>query len=225
MRNLILVVSLCLLIVLNIQAQIISEPQDNGWHGLIINVSSVDDAVKSLGKPVKDETNQKVEVVSVRGEDWLNGTQKQKIFRKLTFEKPERFAKARLYFKDNLLVVIELQPKSATEADFKPHNTVFGGKPLGKPEEFAIKGDPTTDKEIRAYYEMIGITEKCFVFARIDNTEPEAVGLFGANPTYNRKRKEKKKRDSNGNFPGNVNLLQIISRSLYEENKNLGNLK
>lgn len=229
----IFVAILCLMVVLPCQAQEI-KTQSDGWGGLVLDVSTVEDAVKKLGKPAKDETNKNVEIISYRGEDWLNIPKNQKVFRKLTFNKPQNFAKAKLYFKDDKLAIIELEAKYAFEegwldpddlnkivdADFKPHNSVFGGSKLSSPAEFAVSGDPKTKGELRAFYEMIAVTEKSFVFAAVQNTEPTAIGLFGRNPLYGKEKKDKKKRDANGDFPGNVRVLQIISRSLSTDAKN-----
>jgi hypothetical protein len=232
MRNFIFVVAVCLLAFLPSQAQEAARTQADGWLGLTLNVSTAEDAVNILGKPVKDEAGKTVEILSRRGGEWLNVSDNQKVFRKLTFDEPEGFAKARLYFKDGKLAVIELQPKytaeegwidpddlaEVVEADFKPHNSVFGGKKLPAPQEFAVSGDPSTKEDkLHAFYEMIAVGEKFFVFASVDNNKPMAVGLFGRNPSYRQKSKEKKARDKNGEFPGYVNQIQIVSRSLAVE--------
>lgn len=221
MRNFIFVAVLCLLAFLPSQAQEI-KTQFDGWRGLTLDVSTVEDAVAKLGKPTKDEINKDVEIISRHGADWLNITKNQKIFRKLTFDKPEGFAKAKLYFKDNKLAIIELEAKYAFEegwldpddlnevvdADFKPFNAMFRDNKLPSPAEFAGFDDPTTKKEFRAYYEMIAVTEKSFVFAGVENREKFSV--LGGNSVVN----SKKKRDKGGSLPGNVRTLQIISRSL-----------
>lgn len=146
----------------------------------------------------------------------------------MTFDKPEGFAKARLYFKDNKLSVIELEAKYAFEEgwldpddlnkvfdlNFKPHNAVFGGKKLPPPDEFAVSGDASTKNEFHAFYEMIAVTEKSFVFVGVNNSEKFSV--LGGNSESN----AKKKRDKGGEFPGNVRTIQIISRSFSNETKN-----
>jgi hypothetical protein len=233
MRNFIFVVVLCLLAFLPAQAQEISKVQVDGWRGLKFDVSTVEDAVKALGKPAKDEANKNVEIISRRGADWLTVSENEKVFRKLTFEKLENFAKARLYFKNDKLAVIEFEAKRVSEegwldpddltevveADFKPHNAVFGGKKLSSPREFAVSGDPSTKDKFHAFYEMVAVSEKFFVFASVDNREPIPVGLFGKNPSYRQNSKAKEKRDKNGDFPGFVREIQIFSRSFSTEAK------
>jgi hypothetical protein len=200
----------------------------NGWHNLTLNISSVENAITEFGKPKKDETNKGVEIISARGAEWLSLSKDSKTFRKLTYEKPDVFAKANLYFKDNKLAIIELYPKYEFEngwldpddlnrifdAKFNPHNSVFGGKPLGTPDEFVAAGNTMAIKDLRAFYEMIAVTEDCFAFASVDNREPIGIGLFGRNPLYDAEVKDKKRRDAHGEFPGFVTVVQIISRAL-----------
>jgi hypothetical protein len=78
-------------------------------------------------------------------------------------------------------------------------------------------GDPTVSKGIAAYYEMIGISAKSFVFADVNNSDPTGIGLFGRNPLYGSEVKAKKKRDAGGKFPGYVTELLIIERSLSKK--------
>jgi hypothetical protein len=200
----------------------------DGWRGLVLDVSTPEDAIRILGKPSKDKDKQAFTLVAAR--EWLGSVEKQKIFRKLTFKKPEGFAQATLFFKDNKLVMIELEGKYEFEegwldpdhlfkifsADFKPHNKIFGGKRLLPPEEFSRVGDPAT-KDFAYYYDMIAVAERSFILADVNNSEPSAAGLFGANPSYNRDQKDKKRRDAGGKFPGNVEKIQIISRSLTKD--------
>lgn len=197
----------------------------DGWRGLVLDGSTVEDAIRILGQPSKDKDKQRVELVAAS--EWLGDLEKQKLFRKLTFKKPEGFAQATLFFKDNKLVIIELDGKyefqegwldpdalfSLFNADFKPHNKIFGGKRLLPPEEFSRVGDAAT-KDFAWYYDMIAVAERSFILADVKNSEPSAVGILGANPSYSRETKDKKKRDAGGKFPGFVEKVQIISRSL-----------
>jgi hypothetical protein len=231
MRSLLLSLALCFITVLTSYSQSTIGPAADGWHDLHLGISSVDDAIKQLGRPAKDEVNKGLEILSPRGADWLSFTKDQKIFRKLTFEKPELFRKAKLYFFESKLAVIQLDAHyefedgwldpddldKIVDVKFLPHNSVFGGKPLGTPVEFVANGDPTVSKRIAAYYEMIGITAKSFVFANVNNTEPIAIGLFGRNPLYKSEAKAKKNRDSGGKFPGYVTELLIVDRGLSKK--------
>lgn len=221
MKNLVFAISMSILALTPCAGQSMS-----GWRGLHFG-SAPEEVVKIMGPAKKDQLNQKLVVNSARGAAWLSVDEKEKIYRKMIFDKPEGFAEAKLFFRDNKLVAIELQPKYKSEAgwldpddlasafkvDFKPHNAVFGGKPLGTPQEFGSNGDPATKLNLHAFYEMIAVAEDSFIFASVDNREPINLSLFGGS-NGRRESKDKEARDTGGEFPGYVTSVQIFSRTI-----------
>lgn len=100
---------------LNAQAQVTAQP--DGWRGLIVDVSTPEDAIRILGQPSTDKSNQSLRLLMV--DKWLEGGKyNQKLFRKLTFKKPEGFDEARLSFFENKLVMIELEPRTGNVPDW-----------------------------------------------------------------------------------------------------------
>ena len=91
------------------------EVQSDGWRGLVLDVSTPEDAVRVLGKPSKDEDKVSVRVWGV--DNWLNGEERRKIFRTLSYKSGEvkgvEFVE--LAFLDGRLVVITLRELPAPD--------------------------------------------------------------------------------------------------------------
>ncbi len=75
------------------------------WSGLMLDESTVEDAVAALGEPRKDRQDQKL-TTTIAG--WLD---RESRFRKLEYRKVAGVDRAYLYFLDDYLKVIELDLK------------------------------------------------------------------------------------------------------------------
>lgn len=84
------------------------KPSLNSWKGLVLEQTTPDDATKSLGTPTKDKSGEKF--VPTIYSNWF-GNKPIDGFRVLTFKGIEGFDRAELYFKDGILMVIDLDLK------------------------------------------------------------------------------------------------------------------
>lgn len=197
------------------------------WHGLTLNVSTPEDAIRILGKPSSDKANQSLQIFLL--DKWLAGKHNQKVFRTLTFKKPEAdFAEAQLSFFDNKLMMISLEAKHDDETWVDPNNLNqwFGikftprirkvGQKLLSPQEFESNAGGAPPKSRHGDYDMIGVSERSFILARVDNMEDVPVGIFtrGDVAGARHRNKERKERDAAREFPGRIFIIQIISRKL-----------
>ena len=144
-------------------------PRADGFGGLFLNKTSVEDATRVLGKPVSDKTD-KLDVSKLA--KWLDPKCKEKIFRHLSFKDVGDFSRIELSFLENTLVTIELDFKR----NVSPQNldNIFG-------LEFAVIGATTGPSDlpnqpgryparfIPEYYPFaynkIGISEDVFILA------------------------------------------------------------
>ncbi len=203
----------------------------DGWRGLVIDVSTPQDAMRALGQPSGDKSNQSLRLVMV--DKWLaGGKYNQKIFRELTFKKPAGFKEARLSFLENRLVLIELEAATGDaqnwldpddlaatfDTKFAAEDWHFGKKlpPLSEFEQ-SLGSDPP--KKFTEFYDMVAVSERSFILATVDNRTARPMGLFtpGCSSCAKRENREKKERDAGGTFPGQVSLIEIVSRNLGGE--------
>ena len=210
------------------QEQVTARP--DGWHGLVLDVSTPEDAIRVLGQPSGDKSNQSLKIVMV--DKWLaGGKYNQKIFRELTFKKPAGFKEARLSFLENKLVLIELEAAlgdvqnwldpddlAATfNTKFAVEDWHFGKKlpPLGEFEQ-SLRNDPP--KKFAEIYNLIAVSARSFILATVDNTTARPMGLFTHGcPSCKEENRKKKERDAGGTFPGQVSFIEIVSRNLGGE--------
>ena len=204
--------------------------QTDEWRGLVIDVSTTDDAIRVLGKPKSDKSGQTLKLILV--DKWLPGAKyNQKVFRRLTFKKPEGFEEAQLSFLDDRLVLIELTPRTGEVPDWidpdelrDTFNANFTysewhfGKKLPPLEEFQ-KSDSAPPKKFAELYHLIAVTDRSFIIAGVDNIEARGTSLFGPPCTGCAKSENKKRkaRDAGGTFPGQVWGIQIVSRKLAND--------
>jgi hypothetical protein len=211
------------------------EIQADGWRGLTLDVSTLEDAVRILGKPSRDEEKVSVRIWGI--DNWLVGKEKQKIFRTLKYkwEKVKGVEFVELAFLDGKLVVVTLEglptpdrrqagwidPDKLEEIFsvlFKPRKRE-ASKNLPSLSEFQASA-PTELIKYENYYDLLGVADKSFIVALVDNEKDISgfVGIFGADPTARSREKEKKKIrkaiDQGGKYPGYINALKIISRRL-----------
>jgi hypothetical protein len=217
------------LFLLCITASFAQQPpaQPGGWHGLLLGVSTPEDAIRILGQPSGDKSLQSLRLTLV--DKWLaGGKYNQKIFRQLRFKKPPGFEEAGLSFLDNKLVLIRLSARTGDIPDWiDPDNlsTTFNtkfiysewhfGKKLPPLSEFE-KLDSTPPKKFAELYNMIAIIDQSFIVAGVDNIKARGLSLFGPPCTgcAKRENKNRSQRDAGGSFPGQVTFIEIVSRKL-----------
>ena len=207
-----------------------SSLQPDGWRGLIIDVSTPQDAIRILGQPSSDKSGQSLHLVLV--DKWLSGGKyNEKVFRILRFKKPDGFNEAWLSFREDKLVLINLVPHTGNVPDWidpdhlaEMFNSKFiysewhFGKKLPPLAEFE-KLDSTPPKKYAEIYHMIAITDRTFIMGYVDNEKSYGIGLIGPPCTgcANAENKKKKARDAGGTFPGQVSGIDIVSRKLGTE--------
>lgn len=179
------------------------QPKPDRWRGLFLNDATPDDAISKLGKPETDKIDS-IRIYEIG--KWFTEEQKKKLFRKLTYKDVEGIKKAELSFKDNKLVLIELHfekklsPHALSNSygiEFKPH---FGG--LFSGQEARSKSGLNQPINYPPSYSLVGKAEKSIICATVGNGIGSALkDVAGV-------------ADGEGNFPGKVIMMQIISRSL-----------
>jgi hypothetical protein len=197
-------------------------PRPDGWDGVVLNVSSPDDAIRLFGVPARDKD--KVALELPRPLSWLSDKYKEKVFRTLTYKKLRDYKQVQLSFLDGKLVSIILEaPDAELEQNwidpddleslfgvsFKPHKRKRNSK-LPAPSEFEAKAPTELQKNEYAYwYDMIAVSENSFIVAIADNYQYRS-GLFDSPDV-----KRRKKINAVGTkYPGYVSEIEIISRSL-----------
>lgn len=184
-------------------------PKPNEWKGLKIDRTTAEEALKKFNTPKKDE---KDKILAIKNK-WLTKKAQEKIWRVLHWENIEGFEDVKLFFdENNKLVVIQLEPKQLTAQAFSnaydiPLKPMFSGFSEGlNPKNFERNEGKLYAKNYPSIYQIIGVTDDVFLFAGISNSSmgsilKESMGV----------------KDAEGNYPGKVYILQLISRNL--ENK------
>ncbi len=201
--------------------------QPDGWHGLVVDVSTGEDAIRILGQPSSDKSAQSLHLNLV--DKWLEGGKyNQKIFRRLTFKKLEGLEQVQLSFFDNKLVLIQLETRTGEVPDWVDPDDLAAmfnakftysewhlGKKLPPLAEFE-KLDSTVPAKFSELYYMIAITTRSFIVAGVDNIKSRGLSPIGPPCTgcANAENKKRKARDAGGNLPGQVWSIAIVSRKL-----------
>ncbi len=137
----------------------------DGFYGLMLNDTTLNDARNALGQAVADKTDSLD--VSKLGK-WLDAKHKEKIFRQLTYKNRD-FTRIELSFLDEKLVMIDLEFAKKYEATklstlFAVEFAALGGpislpdKPGQMPGGFIAMGYPP-------YYAKVAISDKTFLLA------------------------------------------------------------
>lgn len=201
---------LCCTVTITTQEQ--DSPKPDRWRGLIIDQSTPEDASRILGNPAKDKVGS-LTVYSLHR--WVSKKHKEKVFRNLEFKKPEGVEKATLSFLNDKLVMITLDIKSGTVAPNALSN-IYGVpfQPMVSAMDLALFSKDYEQNQGKVYpktypttYALAAISERSFVSAMISNV-PSFLGALGKSAGV---------QDEPGSFPGKVEFIQIISRTL--ENK------
>lgn len=219
--QLLAVITILLVSFVSLRAQT-DTPRPDGWRGLVLNVSTPDDAIRLFGPPAKDKD--KTALDPVRPLSWLSEKYKQKVFRTLTYKKLHGFKQVQLSFHENKLVLVSMEAPNAElekewidpddleslfAATFKPHRRKYKSK-LPPPAEFQANEPAELQKDDYDYwYDMIAVTENSFIVAVADNYK-YIDGIFESRDT--KKRKEINARGTR--YPGYVSEIEIISRTL-----------
>ena len=198
------------------------EPRPDGWAGMVLNVSSPDDAISLFGTPAKDKD--KIALDLPRPLSWLSDGYKEKVFRTITYKKLHDYKQVQFSFRDGKLVSISMEtPDAELEENwvdpddleqlfgvaFKPHKRKYNSR-LPSPSEFQANAPTELKKDEYAYwYDMIAVSEKSFIVAIADNYKYRS-GLFDSPDV-----KRRKKINARGpRYPGYVSNIEIVSRTL-----------
>ena len=201
------------------------EGRSDGWAGMVLDVSTPEDAVRLFGSPAKDKD--KVAIDFPRPLSWFSDKYKQKVFRTLTYKKLQNYKQVQFSFLDGKLVAIMMEaPNAEIEKDwvdpddlenlfavvFKPHKRQYKTK-LPAPSEFQNNAPTELKKDDYDYwYDMIAVSDKSFIVAMTDNYQ-YISGLFES-----RDAKLRKKINARGlRYPGYVSDIEIISRSILAQ--------
>lgn len=160
------------------------------WKGFVFEQTTPEDAVRVLGAPLKDETNQKLSYTFNRAEAWIDKrVTAQNIFRRMRFAKTAEKIEPVLYFRNDKLVSIEFRDPGELNApndlpqyfnaEFKAHITKseWTNKSIELPpvKVFASSQTPVKGKCCKlVYYNFIAVRKASFIFAGIDNEEPSS---------------------------------------------------
>lgn len=167
-------------------------PKPDRWRGLILDESTAEDALKTLGKPSKDKT-----------------VTKQTVSRIVTFKNLEGISEARLIFEKDRLVVISLKPSQKIDAkaipniyglEFEPR--VSGFEEAINPRDYERHKGKVYPKTYPAVYELISVTPRSRVTCLIANNSFGSILKQSAGV-----------RDES-EFPGHAILIQLVSRTL-----------
>lgn len=198
------------------------QARSDGWQGMVLDVSTPEDAVRLFGTPAKDKDRVILELP--RPISWLSDKYKQKIFRTLTYKKLRDYKQVNFSFLDSKLVAITMEaPDAELEKNwidpddlenlfavvFKPHKRQHK-RQLPTPSEFQSNAPTELKKDDYDYwYDMIAVSDKSFIVAIADNYQ-YISGLFES-----RDAKLRKKINARGlRYPGYVSDIEIISRTL-----------
>lgn len=198
------------------------EARSDGWAGMVLDVSTPEDAVRLFGNPAKDKD--KVALEFPRTLSWFSDKYKEKAFRILTYKKLQGYKQVQFAFLDTKLVAIMMEaPNAELEKEwidpddledlfavvFKPHKRQYNTR-LPTPSEFQTNAPTELKKDDYDYwYDMIAVSEKSVIVAIADNYQ-YISGLFES-----RDAKLRKKINARGlRYPGYVSDIEIVSRTL-----------
>lgn len=192
-------------------------PQANEWRGMRLDESAAADVLQKFGAPVSDKIGARFYVIKSK---WLTSALKNKKWRVIHYENIDDFKDIKFIFDEtDKLRIIHLEPKGLTaqafsgayEADMKPY---FSGiDEAAAPRDFERNQGKVYAKTYPSLYYIGGKNDKAYVFGEIGNSGFGSI-LKQASGT----------RDGEGNYPGKVLIVQLISRRL-ENRDNVDMLK
>lgn len=180
--------------------------QADSWRGLTLDSSSMEDAAGALGAPEKSKRNQKLRTAV---SPWLNGDLR---FERLEYRKLDGVKKATLYFLEGKLKAIELELERKVNPNSLESAYGIGFVPKVGGLDLAFKSDNYERNQGKVFpesypltYNLVGVAGAAYVVARVEQGSFSHAGkaLAGAG-------------DDGISFPGRVNLVQLVSRSLED---------
>jgi hypothetical protein len=186
-------------------AQEQDKPMPDRWHGLVIDQSTPEDAIRALGQPVSDKNE------SFRPYPFDKRiSTKGKTFRQLKFKEIKGLDSARLVFSDSKLVCISLDLKEKVPAsaiqnnygiEFEPK--IGGIETSGNSRDYERREGKLYPKNYPAGYYLVGTTPQVWIGAAIDNSSFASLMLGSSRGST-----------GGGAFPGKAMSVIILSRSL-----------
>jgi len=175
-----------------------------GWHGLTLDKSTPEDAIRILGQPLSDNLDE----LHFRVIDkWITPRQKQKIFRVLTYKDAGEVARAELAFLDNTLVRIHFvygikqfpaaDLKQKFGADFVPIKD--SRRSDSTPSMYEGRKEGPAPKSYPLFYSEVSVTPRSMIFVRVGRAGVKDAYLGLVTKTKD---------------PGYVYSLELISRTL-----------
>lgn len=213
MKRLTILAAALLLLVTPSIAQEQDRPQPDRWRGLVIDQSTPDDAIKTLGQPESDKPGgfkpyPLEKRLDTKGND----------FRHLVYKKLEGVKLADLVFKDGKLISIGLELDKSIDAaalqniygvSFEPK---FSNMDTAmSPGDYERNRGRLFAKDFPTVYYLISKTEHSYVSAMVDNGSFKSM-MLGSNQGST----------GEGAFPGKTKFISLISLSL--ENKRGANV-
>jgi hypothetical protein len=186
-------------------AQEQDKPMPDRWRGLVIDQSTPEDAIKTLGQPISD----KDESFRPYPFDKRIST-KGKTFRHLKFKEVKGLDSARLVFTDNKLVCIFLDlkehiPASAIQSnygiEFEPKIGAMSSS--SNPRDYERHEGKLYPKTYPSGYYLVGMTPEVWIGAAINNSSFGSMMLGSSRGST-----------GSGAFPGKAMSVIILSRSL-----------
>jgi hypothetical protein len=181
----------------------------NEWRGLKLGVSTTSTAIRLIGKPAADRLRQKYR--PMKFDEWFDVETAD--FRVFLYEGRRAlrgFKSVRLYFRDDVLMVIRLKPgKMKASALDRAYDSEFVYVP-DRVSEIFLPGDygrrrkgRKRPKNYPMFYYLLNESDEAYALASIDNNSVREV--FGD------------RRDSRGGVPGSINTLDLISTKLESD--------
>jgi hypothetical protein len=174
----------------------------------MIDQSTPEDAIRILGKPKKDRLGA---ISAPPIDSWLTQKRKERIYRNMEFDKPEGIDRAWLSFKDGKLISIGLDVKNGISPNGLANIYGIKFEPVVSqtdlafaPRDFERNQGKIYPKTYPTVYNMVGVSDKTLVIAMIGNV-PSFGGALAQSMGVP---------DKPGSFPGRVEMIQIMSRTL-----------
>lgn len=192
----------------------------HGWHGLFIDQSTPEDAIRLLGKPISDKIDRlHIHVV----DKWVSAKHKEKIFKILTFRKIEEVDQVDLAFIDSTLVMISFNlgtlgknwPVGSLADMFGVGFTAVKRIPKdGQPSDYESTVSSNNLRFSENVYHMVAVSTRSYFYAYVADQNffrnlVRSGGRAGPEDIITR-------------LPGKVITMEIISRTLGRTEQNEG---
>ena len=178
--------------------------QPDRWHGLIVGQSTASDVAAALGTPESDKPDR---LFIQRVDKWFIPGLHSKSLRKQSFRSVEGFSRVDLYYYDERLAVIQLEPSKHLSPNALQNIYGVGFAPFvdrlaeaAFPRDFERNQGKIYPKQYPFQYSLVAVTEKSILAAEVLKSGfASALSDSAGIP------------DSTASFPGKVTRIQIIS--------------